>query len=71
MGLQVKFRPKLQVLKNRMIDRWVQWQNLANGPQMRVAGFVATFSEISLISLICYGVGTKTERLRVLVPVSS
>ena len=31
----------------------------------RVAGFVAAISEISLISLACYGGGTETERLRV------
>ena len=30
----------------------------------RVAGFVAAISEILLISLICYGEGTETERLR-------
>ena len=45
-----------------MIDRWVQWQNFANGPQSdRVAGFLVAVIKILLIS---YGVRTEMERLR-------
>ena len=48
-----------------MIDRWVQWQNFANGSQSdRVAGFLVAVIKILLIS---YGVRTEMERLESLV----